>query len=135
VPAYDYRCRTCDVLFEVRRGLDEAPTPAPCPSGHGETSRVFTPGGGRRRQRLSRQRAGEQRHERWRLLRRRLLRLTSCRPPGVDGIAAGRAACTTVRRPACPQSGHTASTAAAPRRRTGHPALSTGPLDAAREPA
>ena len=49
MPAYDYRCRTCDMLFEVRRGLDEAPTPAPCPSGHGETSRVFTPvavGGG-----------------------------------------------------------------------------------------
>jgi len=49
VPAYDYRCRTCDVLFEVRRGLDEAPAPAPCPGGHVETSRVFTPvavGGG-----------------------------------------------------------------------------------------
>jgi putative FmdB family regulatory protein len=49
VPAYDYRCRTCDVLFEVRRGLDEAPATSPCPSGHAETSRVFTPvavGGG-----------------------------------------------------------------------------------------
>jgi putative FmdB family regulatory protein len=49
VPAYDYRCRTCDVLFEVRRGFDESPAPAPCPDGHAETSRVFTPvavGGG-----------------------------------------------------------------------------------------
>lgn len=43
MPAYDYRCRTCDTLFEVRRGLDEAPAPAPCPQGHPETSRVFTP--------------------------------------------------------------------------------------------
>jgi putative FmdB family regulatory protein len=49
MPAYDYRCRTCDALFEVRRGLQDAPAPAPCPQGHGETSRVFTPvavGGG-----------------------------------------------------------------------------------------
>ena len=49
MPAYDYRCRTCDAVFEVRRGLDDAPAPAPCPSGHAETSRVFTPvavGGG-----------------------------------------------------------------------------------------
>ncbi len=43
MPAYDYRCRTCDAVFEVRRGLDDAPAPAACPSGHAETSRVFTP--------------------------------------------------------------------------------------------
>ena len=46
---YDYRCRTCDVRFEVRRGVDEPETPVDCPSGHGATSRVFTPvavGGG-----------------------------------------------------------------------------------------
>jgi putative FmdB family regulatory protein len=43
MPAYDYRCRTCDTLFEVRRGLAEAPAPEPCPQGHLETSRVFTP--------------------------------------------------------------------------------------------
>ena len=43
MPAYDYRCRTCDAVFEVRRGLDEAAVPAPCPQGHAETSRVFTP--------------------------------------------------------------------------------------------
>lgn len=49
MPAYDYRCRTCDAVFEVRRGLDEASAPAACPQGHVETSRVFTPvavGGG-----------------------------------------------------------------------------------------
>ena len=44
MPAYDYRCRTCDALFEVRRGMNEYPdTPTYCPQGHVETSRVFTP--------------------------------------------------------------------------------------------
>ena len=43
MPAYDYRCRTCDTLFEVRRGLADEATAAPCPQGHPETSRVFTP--------------------------------------------------------------------------------------------
>lgn len=43
MPAYDYRCRTCDAVFEVRRGLDDAPAPAPCPQGHDQTSRLFTP--------------------------------------------------------------------------------------------
>jgi putative FmdB family regulatory protein len=43
VPAYDYRCRTCDDRFEVRRGLDEAEHDVRCPRGHGEVSRVFTP--------------------------------------------------------------------------------------------
>ncbi len=49
MPAYDYRCRTCDTRFEVRRGVDEAEAPVDCPRGHGATSRVFTPvavGGG-----------------------------------------------------------------------------------------
>ena len=42
MPAYDYRCRTCDAVFEVRRGLDDDPSPTTCPQGHVETSRVFT---------------------------------------------------------------------------------------------
>ena len=42
MPAYDYRCRTCDVRFEIRRGLDEPEAPVDCPNGHGATSRVFT---------------------------------------------------------------------------------------------
>jgi len=42
MPAYDYRCRTCDVRFEVRRGLDEPAVPVDCPRGHGSTTRVFT---------------------------------------------------------------------------------------------
>lgn len=42
VPSYDYRCRTCDSRFEVRRGIDEPATAVACPQGHEETSRVFT---------------------------------------------------------------------------------------------
>jgi putative FmdB family regulatory protein len=43
MPTYDYRCRTCDVRFEVKRGVDEPESPVDCPRGHGATSRVFTP--------------------------------------------------------------------------------------------
>lgn len=43
MPRYDYRCRVCDVTFEVRRGLTERPTAVtPCPGGHTDTSRVFS---------------------------------------------------------------------------------------------
>jgi putative FmdB family regulatory protein len=42
VPRYDYRCRTCDRRFEVRRGFDDPETGVRCPDGHEHTSRVFT---------------------------------------------------------------------------------------------
>jgi putative FmdB family regulatory protein len=42
MPAYDYRCRTCDARFEVRRGIDESAAVPTCPEGHRETSRIFT---------------------------------------------------------------------------------------------
>ena len=42
MPRYDYRCRTCDARFEVRRGLQEPERAVACPGGHEETSRVFT---------------------------------------------------------------------------------------------
>jgi putative FmdB family regulatory protein len=45
VPVYEYRCRECDVTFEVRRSLTEPSSLTACPSGHVETSRVFTPVG------------------------------------------------------------------------------------------
>ena len=43
MPTYAYRCRTCDTAFEVQRSLSASAPPTPCPSGHAETSRVFTP--------------------------------------------------------------------------------------------
>ena len=42
MPTYDYRCRTCDDRFEVRRGLAEPEDDVRCPSGHDGVSRVFT---------------------------------------------------------------------------------------------
>lgn len=34
MPLYDYRCRTCDEVFEQRRPMAEADRPTTCPSGH-----------------------------------------------------------------------------------------------------
>ena len=31
---YDYRCSTCDTVFEVSRPMDEADAPVTCPDGH-----------------------------------------------------------------------------------------------------
>lgn len=41
MPAYDFRCRTCDSAFEVTRSITDS-SPVACPQGHAETSRVFT---------------------------------------------------------------------------------------------
>ena len=44
MPAYEFRCRTCGDAFVVRRGMAESTTiPEPCPTGHTDTTRVFTP--------------------------------------------------------------------------------------------
>jgi len=34
MPLYEFRCRTCDTNFEVRRPMAEASEPAVCPQGH-----------------------------------------------------------------------------------------------------
>ncbi len=34
MPRYDYRCKTCDVTFEMSRPMAEADAPATCPQGH-----------------------------------------------------------------------------------------------------
>jgi putative FmdB family regulatory protein len=41
VPLYEYRCRTCDDRFELRRPMVEADAPASCPAGHAETVRLL----------------------------------------------------------------------------------------------
>ncbi|WP_344646807.1 FmdB family zinc ribbon protein, partial [Cryptosporangium japonicum] len=41
--AYEYRCRECRTVFEVRRSVHEStPSSVPCPAGHAETTRVFS---------------------------------------------------------------------------------------------
>jgi putative FmdB family regulatory protein len=41
VPLYDFRCRTCDETFEVRRTMAEADEPVACPEGHADTLRLL----------------------------------------------------------------------------------------------
>jgi putative FmdB family regulatory protein len=44
MPAYQYRCRSCDASFSVNRAMaDPVPAQTPCPTGHVDTARVFTP--------------------------------------------------------------------------------------------
>lgn len=44
MPAYDYRCTACDVVFEVVRSISDS-TAQTCPHCGGDTKRVFTPVG------------------------------------------------------------------------------------------
>jgi putative FmdB family regulatory protein len=39
---YDFRCRTCDSLFEVERPMAQASDPAVCPDGHGDTVKLLS---------------------------------------------------------------------------------------------
>ena len=39
---YEYRCRTCDAQFELRRAMGESDSPAACPQGHGDTVRLLS---------------------------------------------------------------------------------------------
>ena len=39
---YEYRCRTCDDLFEMRRPMSESDAPADCPQGHSDTVRLLS---------------------------------------------------------------------------------------------
>ena len=42
VPVYEYRCRICDDVFEMRRPMSESNAPAPCPDGHDDTVRLLS---------------------------------------------------------------------------------------------
>jgi putative FmdB family regulatory protein len=39
---YEYRCRTCDTTFELRRPMAEANAPATCPDGHDGAVRLMS---------------------------------------------------------------------------------------------
>jgi putative FmdB family regulatory protein len=39
---YEYRCRTCDDRFELRRPMSESDAAAPCPRGHADTVRLLS---------------------------------------------------------------------------------------------
>ncbi|MFZ9397164.1 MAG: FmdB family zinc ribbon protein [Ilumatobacteraceae bacterium] len=42
MPLYEFRCRTCESTFEVRRPMSEASDPATCPSGHPGAVRLLS---------------------------------------------------------------------------------------------
>lgn len=42
MPAYDYRCQSCDLVFEVTRSLSDT-SEVRCPTCEGATKRVFSP--------------------------------------------------------------------------------------------
>jgi putative FmdB family regulatory protein len=42
MPRYEYRCRTCDDTFELRRAMSESDAPAVCPSGHDDTTKLLS---------------------------------------------------------------------------------------------
>jgi putative FmdB family regulatory protein len=42
MPLYEYRCRTCDERFEVRRSMHDTSADAPCPNGHDDTVRLLS---------------------------------------------------------------------------------------------
>ncbi len=42
MPLYEFRCRTCDTTFELRRPMSEASAPATCPDGHDGAVRLLS---------------------------------------------------------------------------------------------
>jgi putative FmdB family regulatory protein len=42
MPRYEYRCRTCDDTFELRRTMSESDAPALCPEGHADTTKLLS---------------------------------------------------------------------------------------------
>jgi len=42
MPLYDFRCKTCETTFEVRRPMAEASDPATCPQGHENAVRLLS---------------------------------------------------------------------------------------------
>ena len=42
VPLYEYRCRTCDERFELRRPMSDSDLATPCPDGHDDTVRLLS---------------------------------------------------------------------------------------------
>jgi len=40
--AYDYRCRSCERVFEVRRGVHEEASAVRCPDGHEDVARLWS---------------------------------------------------------------------------------------------
>jgi putative FmdB family regulatory protein len=42
MPTYEFRCRTCDTVFEERRAMSASDLPAQCPDGHDDTVKLLS---------------------------------------------------------------------------------------------
>ncbi|MFM9138542.1 MAG: FmdB family zinc ribbon protein [Actinomycetota bacterium] len=42
MPTYEFRCKTCDSVFEERRSMAQANEPATCPQGHDTAVRLLS---------------------------------------------------------------------------------------------
>ncbi|MFY9481480.1 MAG: zinc ribbon domain-containing protein [Ilumatobacteraceae bacterium] len=42
MPTYEFRCKSCDSVFEERRSMSEADLPATCPKGHDNAVRLLS---------------------------------------------------------------------------------------------
>ncbi len=42
MPTYEFRCKTCDAVFEERRAMSQANDPASCAQGHGNSVRLLS---------------------------------------------------------------------------------------------
>ncbi|MCE2735440.1 MAG: FmdB family zinc ribbon protein [Acidimicrobiaceae bacterium] len=42
MPLYEFKCRTCETVFEERRPMAQANDPASCPSGHDNAVRMLS---------------------------------------------------------------------------------------------
>ena len=42
MPTYEFRCRTCDTVFEERRAMSASDLPAQCPDGHADTVKLLS---------------------------------------------------------------------------------------------
>jgi putative FmdB family regulatory protein len=42
VPTYEFRCTTCDTVFEERRSMAASSDPATCPAGHPGARRLLS---------------------------------------------------------------------------------------------
>ena len=41
MPLYEYRCLSCDDVFEVRRSMTDADSDVTCPDGHADVKRLL----------------------------------------------------------------------------------------------
>ncbi|MHC5259929.1 FmdB family zinc ribbon protein [Streptomyces sp. UC4497] len=42
MPRYEYRCRRCTTTFELSRPMSESASPATCPEGHEDTTKLLS---------------------------------------------------------------------------------------------